>query len=230
MILDLAGALARLAGEDRPLEVEIGCGGGHFAVAQASERSDRQLVACELKSDRCRRTFERARRAGVDNLLVVKARGEELVQQLRPQSIAVIHIYFPDPWPKTRHRRRRLLRWDNLAAMVEALQLAGELRFVTDFADYGLQARILTGLHPQLRTERQSTFDASALSRYGPRLEALGRRIAHLTATRVALRPRDDAERALMDLLAGSAHRQAQQQHQPEQVHRKGQRDRGARQ
>ena len=212
MIFDLAGALQRLAGDDRPLEVEVGCGRGHFAVAQAQAQRDRLIVACELRSDRCRSTADRAARAGVDNVLVVKTRGEELLPRLRSQSVAVVHIYFPDPWPKTRHRRRRLFRWDHLLAMVEALELGGEIRFVTDFADYGLQARVLTALYPQLRTERQSTFDARTLSRYGPRLEALGKTIVHLTATRIALGTEDDAERGLMNMLCGSAHRQAQQQ------------------
>ena len=203
--------MVRLAGDSRAREIEIGCGRGHFAVAQATALPERLLVACELKSDRCRSAFERARRAGADNMLVVKGRGEELLAQLAPRSVAVIHIYFPDPWPKTRHRRRRLFRWNHLVAMVEALRLEGEIRFVTDFADYALQARVLTELHPHLSSAATACFDAMALSRYGPRLNALGKEISHLTATRVRLRSETNAERAIMRLLAGSADGEAQQ-------------------
>ena len=229
MILDLAGGLQRLADVDQPLEIEVGCGRGHFAVAQAAAHQDHCIVACELKSDRCRSTLERARCTNVDNVLVVKTRGEELLRQIRPRSVAIIHIYFPDPWPKTRHRRRRLFRWDHLAAMVAALELGGEIRFATDFADYGLQARVLTALHPQLRTERKSAFDTRSLSRYGPRLEALGKTIVHLTATRIATSPTDDQKQALLDMLDRSPYRETQQQHYPEHVHRQRHGDQHAR-
>ena len=83
VIFDLVGALERLTRVDQSLEIEVGSGRGHFAIAQAEAHRDRIILACELKSDRCRSTVERARRARLDNVIVVKARGEELLRQVQ---------------------------------------------------------------------------------------------------------------------------------------------------
>jgi len=191
-------------GQSEDRELEIGCGSGHFACAQASDNPATLLIACEFKGERCRAAAERARRAGLGNLLVVRERGEDLLYRLAAKSLRAVHVYFPDPWPKARHRRRRLLRWLNLVRMVECLQLGGQIRFVTDFHDYALQARMLTALHPQLELARTSAFDADALSRYGPRLQALGKSIEHLTATRISTTLPAAGDRQLVHLLSGS--------------------------
>jgi tRNA (guanine-N7-)-methyltransferase len=206
LILTGAELETRLAQRDdtERCEFEIGCGSGHFACAHASQNPQTLVIACELKGERCRATAERARRAGLANLAVIKDRGEDLLQRFPKESLDAVHIYFPDPWPKARHRRRRVLRWMNLVRMVECLRLGGQIRFVTDFHDYALQARMVAALHPQLETARTSDFDADALSRYGPRLQALGKSIDHLTATRVSTVAVAGGDLQLFELLSGS--------------------------
>lgn len=140
--LDLAQATLplvarRLFGREVPLEVEVGSGKGRFLLEWAAAHPEVGLVGVE----RARKYFvlagTRVARRGLSNVRLVHTTAEDLLFRcLAPASVAAVHIYFPDPWPKKRHHKRRFFRPDNLARVAEVLQPGGLLRIKTDHEEY----------------------------------------------------------------------------------------------
>lgn len=182
---DLPRLLPLLALAPR-VELEAGSGGGTFLAAYGAAHRDTLVIGTEIKLERCRKAARKLDRAGADNGVIVRARAEEVLARLAPGSLAAVHVYFPDPWPKRRHRRRRLLRKGMVDDLARLLRPGGCLYLVTDFFDYYLQAVVLILLQPELELDRDpARIPAHAeLSRYGPRLAALGKSIHYAAARR----------------------------------------------
>lgn len=182
---DLPRLLPLLALAPR-VELEVGSGGGTFLAAYGAAHRDTLVIGTEIKLERCRKAARKLDRAGADNGVIVRARAEEVLARLAPGSLAAVHVYFPDPWPKRRHRRRRLLRKGVVDDLARLLRPGGCLYLVTDFFDYYLQAVVLILLQPELELDRDpARVPAHAeLSRYGPRLAALGKSIHYAAARR----------------------------------------------
>src|SRR5437899_10467735 len=95
---------------DEPLEVELGSGDGSFLVEYARQHPDRNFVGLERLLGRVRKIERKSRRAGVTNLRAVRIESAYFLQYLLPEHAArALHIYFPDPWPKRKPRRHRLV-------------------------------------------------------------------------------------------------------------------------
>jgi tRNA (guanine-N(7)-)-methyltransferase len=136
-------------------EIEIGCGNGHFIVAYAAERPSTLLVGIEIKEKRCIKAREKADKRGLGNVRIVHGTAESFLHELPPCSVGAFHIYFPDPWPKSRHRKRRFFTMENLCLMHGALRPGGGLFFGTDFFDYYMQAKVLVALHAGFRLSEE---------------------------------------------------------------------------
>jgi tRNA (guanine-N7-)-methyltransferase len=121
-------------GNDRPVEMEIGPGRGDVLFAFAADRPATNFFAVEHASGIAAALEARARDAGVDNVRVIAGDARcVVINLLPPASVVAFHIYFPDPWPKTRHRERRLFHWPTLApALARALVPGGRLHIATD--------------------------------------------------------------------------------------------------
>lgn len=131
--LDLAEVFSRPA----PLEVDLGCGDGSFLVAMAEKFPERNFLGIERLFGRVRSASGRAARRAVPNVRVLRVETSYAVKYLLPpQSAAVAHLLFPDPWPKKRHQRRRIVTKDFLAAVHRMLAPNGCFRIATDQADY----------------------------------------------------------------------------------------------
>ena len=129
--------LPGLFGNTRPVELEIGAGKGAFLLARARARPELNLLGVERARAYCRYAADRVRRAGLENVRMVCADAEWLVHScLRNRCLWRVHVYFPDPWPKHRHRRRRLLQAAFLADVRRLLLPGGQLLVVTDHLDY----------------------------------------------------------------------------------------------
>jgi tRNA (guanine-N7-)-methyltransferase len=117
----------------RPLEIEIGSGKGTFLVQQAALRPEVNYLGIEWARAYYRYAADRVRRRELTNVRVLHANAAEFVRHRCPAGIArVIHLYFSDPWPKKRHRKRRVLQASTLESFHRILVDNGELRLVTD--------------------------------------------------------------------------------------------------
>ena len=130
--------------EDCPIELDLGCGKGALALAIARRFPDRLILACDVMLGRLRKVVAEARRDGLDNFEVVRANSLDLTAyQLPPSSVDRIHVICPDPWPKKRHRTRRLLNTDFMRRVVRVLKPGGVLHLATDdsrYRDFMLEA------------------------------------------------------------------------------------------
>ena len=98
----------RVFGDSRPVEVEIGPGRGERVLAAAAACPTVNFFAVELRGGAAQALAERAARQGIRNLRVVAGDVRWIFRLVADASVAAYHIHFPDPWPKTRHRERRL--------------------------------------------------------------------------------------------------------------------------
>jgi tRNA (guanine-N7-)-methyltransferase len=129
--------LTKLFPQDQPVEVELGSGDGSFLVEYARRHAERNFVGVERLLGRLRKMERKARRAGLTNLRGVRIESAYFLEYLLPPHAAkVLHIYFPDPWPKRKHRRHRLIndRFPLLAK--QALAAGGAIYLRTDDRDY----------------------------------------------------------------------------------------------
>jgi tRNA (guanine-N7-)-methyltransferase len=129
--------LSKLFPTEQPLEVELGSGDGSFLVEYARQNPTHNLIGVERLLGRIRKMERKARRAGLTNLRGVRIESYYFLEQLLPlHSASALHIYFPDPWPKRKHRRHRLVneRFPGLA--LAALRPGGRVYLRTDDADY----------------------------------------------------------------------------------------------
>ena len=124
----------------QPLEVELGCGDGSFLVEWAQRNPGRNLLGVERLLGRIRKPDKRGRRAGLTNLNLVRIEiGYFLEYLLPPASTDALHVYFPDPWPKVKHARHRLINERFTALARRALKPGGVVHLRTDHLDYFAQ-------------------------------------------------------------------------------------------
>jgi len=131
--IDLPGVF----GNVRPVEVEIGSGKGTFLLARAAARPEVNLLGIEWATAYCCYAADRVRRAGLANVRLLRADAAHLFHVcLLARSVQRVHIYFPDPWPKRRHHRRRLIQPGFLRDVRRVLRVGGQLLIATDHAEY----------------------------------------------------------------------------------------------
>jgi len=129
--------LSALFAESRPLEVELGCGDGSFLVDYAKQHPEHNFIGVERLLGRIRKIDRKGQRAGLANLRGIRIESAYFLEYLLPpQSAFALHIYFPDPWPKRKHRKNRLVneRFPKIAC--QALAPNGSVYLRTDDSDY----------------------------------------------------------------------------------------------
>jgi tRNA (guanine-N7-)-methyltransferase len=167
-------------------EVEIGCGNGHFLCAYALENLDTHLIGIDIKEKRCLKAREKMEKRGLRNVTIVRGNAEAFLHDLAPGSVDAFHIYFPDPWPKSRHRKRRFFTMENLQQMHDRLRIGGRLYFGTDFFDYYIQAKVLVALHHGFRLSDAPLPQAVLTSLYGQKASGEKKSIHLFSAARSA--------------------------------------------
>ena len=126
---------------ERPFEIDLGCGDGSFLVGMAEHYLERNFLGVERLLGRVRKVCRKAERKGLGNLKVLRLESNYTVEWLLPDSCASrVHLLFPDPWPKKRHHRRRIVTSDFLSRISDILESGGEFIFKTDDPDYFEQA------------------------------------------------------------------------------------------
>lgn len=123
--------------DDRPLEVDLGCGDGSFLLGMAEHHPERSFLGVERLLGRVRKVCKRAKRGNLGNLKVLRLESRYSIEWLlAPGSVSRLHLLCPDPWPKVRHHRRRLIQQDFLEAVCKVLEPGGEFLFKTDHDEY----------------------------------------------------------------------------------------------
>ena len=126
-----------LFGEAGPLELEIGSGKGTFLVGESIRRPETYFLGVEYARRYWLFAGDRLRRNDCTNSRVVLADATELVREyIDDASLAGVHIYFPDPWPKKRHRKRRLVQKAFIELLVRKMSPGTRLQVATDHAGY----------------------------------------------------------------------------------------------
>jgi tRNA (guanine-N7-)-methyltransferase len=118
-----------------PLQVDLGCGDGAFLCALAERMPEKNFLGLERLAGRVRSAARKAAR--LDNVRVLRVETFYAIRYLLPtHSVEAFHLLFPDPWPKRRHHRRRIVTADFLKAAAAALTENGTLRIATDQSEY----------------------------------------------------------------------------------------------
>ena len=130
----------RLFGRHAPLVLEIGPGMGETTAAMAAADPDRDYLAVEVHLPGVAQLLVLVERGGLTNVRVGHGDALDLVRHRLPEGVLdAVHVFFPDPWPKARHHKRRLVQPDHVALLRSRLRVGGVLHCATDWPDYAAQ-------------------------------------------------------------------------------------------
>ena len=120
-----------------PLEVEIGSGKGQFIHDAALAQPDHNFIGTEIAHKYAAYCAARLIKEGISNAVMFSGDGLQLFREFLPEnSLAAVHVYFPDPWWKARHRKRRVMQMELVRACEKCLVPGGKLHFWTDVQEY----------------------------------------------------------------------------------------------
>jgi tRNA (guanine-N7-)-methyltransferase len=145
--LDLPALFRR----DAPCVFEIGFGMGETTARMAAADPGRGYLAVEVHTPGVGNLLALVAEQGLDNVRVARGDAMELTRRLAPGSLDAVHIYFPDPWPKARHHKRRLIRPPHVALLSERLRIGGILHCATDWEHYAEAMAATLDAEPALR-------------------------------------------------------------------------------
>ncbi|MEM6885382.1 MAG: tRNA (guanosine(46)-N7)-methyltransferase TrmB [Verrucomicrobiota bacterium] len=163
-------------GNDHPVELELGSGDGGFILGRAKQYPERNFLAVERLLGRSRKIANRIMREGYDNLKVLRLESSYVVERLCPKhSLDLIHIMFPDPWPKKRHHKRRLIQPQFLTMMRQALIPGGTVRFSTDHSEYFEWATEIWNAAPEWNDIDLWNYESDSITEFQQQWEAQGK-------------------------------------------------------
>lgn len=182
--------LAELFGRDAPLVIEVGSGQGHAIVHAADRSRDTNFLAIEVFRSGLARTMLGAEQAAIDHLRLIEANAPEVFGAALPEASAdEVWVFFPDPWKKTKHVKRRLIAPEFVGLAARVLKPGGVLRLATDWEDYAFQMRdVLDAAEHFTRDfagDWAERFDGRVITAFERKGAAVGRDIRDLSYRRV---------------------------------------------
>lgn len=135
-------------GTEGPVEVEIGIGKGRFMLAAAELRPEVRHLGIDWANRYLRMAEGRALRRGLKNVRFVRVDAQELIRAIPERSVEAFYVFYPDPWPKKRHHKRRFFQAANADELARTLVDDGLLHAATDHAEYWEQIEPLMDGHP----------------------------------------------------------------------------------
>lgn len=173
-------------GNDNPLAFEIGCGVGDFVVQMAVLHPELNFVALDFYNKGCIKTCKRIDKAGLSNVRVFRAEARSFIEAcIPPGSLRMTIINCPDPWPKLRHRKRRLVNSEFVEFLSRFMKPGADFYFATDFVDYGLDVAEFMAVQPgfvnQLAPDTyRHTLENYPISKYMRRFLDMGQPIYYV--------------------------------------------------
>jgi len=162
-------------GRNAPLVLEIGSGMGETTAAIAKARPDADFIAVEVHGPGIGSLLNRISVGELKNLRVVRQDAVEVLERMIPDgALAAIHLFFPDPWPKKRHHKRRLVQPAFAALAARKLAPAGTLHAATDWPDYAGHMNEVFSREPLLEPAQEGFVQRPAT-----KFETRGRRLGH---------------------------------------------------
>lgn len=185
----VTGDPEQIFGRIAPLVVEVGSGQGHAILHAAETRPDTNFLAVEVFRAGLARTIIRAELAGLENLRLAEVNAPELLEKFLPAgSVDEIWVFFPDPWAKVRHHKRRLISADFARIAALALRPGGVLRLATDWEGYAEQMREVLDAAPDFERdfagEWAERFEGRVLTAFEKKGADKGRAIRDLSYRR----------------------------------------------
>ncbi|HXN16562.1 MAG TPA: tRNA (guanosine(46)-N7)-methyltransferase TrmB [Usitatibacter sp.] len=177
-------------GRVAPVVVEIGFGMGETTARIAAEHPGNDYLAIEVHAPGVGSLLRQLDVGGIGNVRVIRHDAVEVLRDMVPAaSLAAIHLFFPDPWPKKRHHKRRLIQAEFAALAAERLEPGGFLHVATDWREYAQHALQVLSHTPALRNTA-TDYAPRPESRPETKFERRGRRLGHdvwdLVFTKVA--------------------------------------------
>jgi len=178
---DPAFSWAQVFGREAPLVVEIGCGIGEATAALAAARPEVDVLAFEVWRPGVADTLGRVGEAGADNVRLCSVDAVwSLRHLLAPGSVSEVWTFFPDPWHKTRHHKRRLVSPEVAALVADRLVPGGRWRLATDWAEYADHMRTVLDDEPRLAGGVVERWDDRPVTRFERKGRQAGREITDL--------------------------------------------------
>ncbi|WP_442970571.1 tRNA (guanosine(46)-N7)-methyltransferase TrmB [Rhodococcus sp. MEB064] len=183
-------------GRSAPVVLEIGSGTGTAALAMAAREPQVDLIAVEVYRPGIAQTVQGIERDSLGNVRILRGDAADVLENMvSPASLAGIRVFFPDPWPKARHHKRRFLKAETFALMADRLEPGGILHVATDHADYAEWIEEVGDAEPALTrlpfdAERR-TVEGSSLSVDRPvtKFEGKAQQVGRPTNEFVWIRP-----------------------------------------
>lgn len=182
--------LPALFGRTAPLVVEVGSGMGEAAVAYAEQHPGHDVLAVDVHTPGLGALLAEVDQRGLTNLRAARGDALDVLRHLlTPASVAAVHAFFPDPWPKARHHKRRLVRADTVALIASRLVPGGAFVAATDWPDYAAAMLEVLGAEPLL----VNPFGGFAprpqwrpVTKFEAQARAAGRQVFEVQARRMA--------------------------------------------
>lgn len=171
-------------GRKAPLVLEIGCGMGETTAAIAQAHPEVNFLGCEVFVAGVGALSKRIDEMGLENIRIARHDAVEVVRDmLAPDSLSGIHVYFPDPWRKARHHKRRLIRSEIVSLLASRLQPGAYIHCATDWENYAEQMLEVLSAEPLLKNLHPEGFSpvmANPLcERPCTKFQARGERLGH---------------------------------------------------
>jgi tRNA (guanine-N7-)-methyltransferase len=166
-------------GRNAPCVLEIGFGMGDATADIATQRSDTDFIGCEVHEAGVGALLRQIGERGLHNLRIVRYDAIEVLRQMiAPDSLAAVHVFFPDPWHKKRHHKRRLIQTPTVALLASRLAPGGVLHCATDWEPYAEQMLEVLSAEPLLVNTAERWAERPD---YRPltKFEARGLRLGH---------------------------------------------------
>ncbi len=179
----------QIYGRTAPVVLEIGSGMGEATAAMAAVDPDRDYLAVEVHRPGIANLLALADDAGLANVRVVEGDALDLLRQrIAPGSLAAVHVFFPDPWPKARHHKRRLITPSHVDLIIGRMAVGARLHVATDHAHYAgaMRAVLAARLSEVDDAEARDRAARRPVTKFGLRAIEAGRTITDLVFTRTA--------------------------------------------